>query len=68
MEMFEKDWSTEKKIAFVVELLKEGTERLNNALSSLSNTFNLDDMIKETKNRMNAPVTTENVIIEETFQ
>lgn len=68
MEMFEKDWSTEKKVAFVVELLKEGTERLSNAFSILSNTFNLDDMIKEAKNRMNAPVVTENVSIEEIAQ
>ena len=52
MEMLEKDWSTEKKVVFVIEIFKEITERIDMILSIITNAFSVDDISQAAKKRM----------------
>jgi hypothetical protein len=52
MKFFEDDWSTEKKVSFFVELLKEGYERIDNILVTLFDSLNPDNIVSSAKLRM----------------
>ena len=61
MEVFEKDWNIEKKVAMVIQLLKETSDRLNSAMINITDIFNFDDIIKSAKMK----VTEGNIVAQE---
>lgn len=70
MKFFEEDWSTERKVSFIVEFAKVVSERIDLIFSNIMDSITLDGLVKEAKSRMSQTPTAavQEPVIEEVAQ